>query len=322
MAAQTTHKTNTPTRKTDTRTDRETVVAVFHSHAEAQQAVRDLKAAGFTDDQIGIAAKDHDGSYQEQTEGNKAGKGATVGAVGGLGAGALWGLGIVAGVLPAIGPVIAGGALAAVAASAAGTAAAGGLIGALIGLGIPEEEAEYYESEFDRGRTVVTVKAGKGNYAKARSILDDSNAYDYDRRESEYAANAESKQRVNADGKMVARKEILDIDKHTERSGTASIRKEVTTDTKKIDVPVKREELVVERTDMHDKATSPITGDGSNEERITLKEQVPDVNKRTVAKEAASIGKRTVTDHETVNADLKDEKIVVDRNVDSKKSRR
>jgi hypothetical protein len=51
-----------------------------------------------------------------------------------------------AGVLPAIGPVIAGGLLAAVAASAAAGAAAGGIVGALIGLGIPEEEARYSEA--------------------------------------------------------------------------------------------------------------------------------------------------------------------------------
>lgn len=299
--------------KTHTGTDRETAVAMFHSHAEAQKAVRDLKAAGFTDKQIGIAAKDLDGSYQEQTEGNMASEGATAGAVGGLGAGALWGLGIVAGVLPAIGPVIAGGALAAIAASAAGTAAAGGLIGALIGLGIPEEEAEYYESEFNSGRTVVTVKCGKAKFAKASSILDDSNSYDYDRRESDYATNPKAKQRANTDGKMVARKEILDVDKHTERSGAASIRKEVTTDSKHIEVPVKREELVVERTDMHGKATGPITGDCCNEKRITLREEEVDVNKRTVGKEAVSVGKKVVTDHETVKANLKDEKIVVDR---------
>ncbi len=309
-------------RQTNTRTDPETVVAVFHSHSEAQAAVRDLKAAGFTDEQIGVAAKDLDGSHQEHTEGNMAGKVATAGAVGGLGAGALWGLGIVAGVLPAIGPVIAGGALAAIAASAAGTAAAGGLIGALIGLGIPEEEAEYYESELNSGRTVVTVKAGAGKYDKARRILDDSNAYDYDRRESDYASNAESAQRVNTDGKMVARKELVDVDKHTKQAGTASIRKEVTTDTKHIEVPVQREELVVQRTDMHGKATGPITGHGSSEERITLTEEEVDVNKRTVAKEAVNVGKKTVTDHKTVKADLKDEKIVVDRNAGPPKNRR
>lgn len=296
-----------------THTDRETAVAVFHSHAEAQKAVRDLKAAGFTDEQIGIAAKDFDGTYQEQTEGNMAAEGATAGAIGGLGAGALWGLGIVAGVLPAVGPVIAGGALAAIAASAAGTATAGGLIGALIGLGIPEEEAEYYESEFNRGRTVVTVKSGEAEFAKASCILDDCNAYDYDRRDSDYASDCNAKQRVSTDGKMVARKEVLDVEKNTHAANSATVRKEVTTETKRVEVPVKREELVVERTDMHGQAAGPITGSGTEKERILLREEEIDVNKRTVAKEAVQVGKRTVTDQKTVNAELKEEKIVVDR---------
>jgi len=213
----------TTTRNSRTSTDRETVVAVFHSHAEAQKAVRELKGAGFTDEQIGIAAKDEQGTYQEQTDGNMAGQGATAGAVGGLGAGALWGLGIIAGVLPAIGPVIAGGALAAIAASAVGTAAAGGLIGALVGLGIPEKEAEYYEGEFNSGRTVVTVKSGKANCNKASGILDESNSYDYDRRESDYATNAKASQRVDSEGKMVARTEGLDVNKYAQRPGSATI---------------------------------------------------------------------------------------------------
>ncbi|KAA1261164.1 Stress response protein YsnF [Rubripirellula obstinata] len=323
MATQTARNTTASNTRHNTKhTNRETVVGVFHSHAEAQKAVRDLKNAGFTEEQIGIAAKDHDGSYgkQTKTEGNHAAEGATAGAVGGLGAGALWGLGIVAGALPAVGPVIAGGALAAVAASAAGTAAAGGLIGALVGLGIPEEEAEYYESEFNRGRTVVTVKAGKDKYHKASCILDDSNSYDYDRRESDHASNPKAKQRVNTDGKMVARKEVLDVDKTTDHhAGSATVRKEVTSDTKHVEVPVKREELVVERTDMDGRAAGPITGRDTDEERITLKEEEVDVNKRTVAKEGVKVGKRTVTDHETVQANVKEENIVVDRDGSSNK---
>lgn len=165
--------------------NRDTVVAAFRSHTEAQKAVRDLTSAGFTDDQIGVASRDHEGTYAEQTqEGNMAPEAAATGAVAGLGAGALWGLGIVAGVLPAIGPVIAGGALAAIAASAAGTAAAGSLIGALIGMGIPEDEANYYHSEFEQGRTIVTVKCGAARCDEAKRILDTSNAYDFARREN------------------------------------------------------------------------------------------------------------------------------------------
>lgn len=193
--------------RTQNMANRNTVVAVYHSHADAQAAIRDLKAAGFTEDQIGIAAQDREGAFQEQTEGNKAGTGAAVGATAGLGAGALWGLGIVAGVLPAIGPVIAGGALAAIAASAAGTAAAGGVVGALIGLGIPEEEAEYYHGEFERGRTIVTVKATGADADKARRIMDAANAYDYDRRETDYARNPVATDRLDVDGNVVSRHE-------------------------------------------------------------------------------------------------------------------
>ncbi len=115
--------------------------------------------------------------------------------------------------LPAIGPVIAGGALAAIAASAAGTAAAGGLIGALVGLGIPEEEAKYYESEFNEGRTVVTVNCGRAKYNEVSCILDNSNAFDFDRRESEHATNANATQRLNAEHKMVARNDVLSANK-------------------------------------------------------------------------------------------------------------
>lgn len=197
-----------------TRTNRDTVVGVFHSPAEAQQAIRQLKSAGFSDSEIGVASHGSDETHLEhdaiEGEGTMSGTGATVGATAGLGAGALWGLGIVAGVLPAIGPVIAGGALAAIAASAAGTAVAGGVLGALIGLGVPEEEAEFYQSEFEQGRTVVTVKATGERYRNALQILDRYNAYDYDRRDSEYASNPQASQRMSTEGKLVAREEFLE----------------------------------------------------------------------------------------------------------------
>ena len=302
---------NSNTGTTTNNTTRETAVGVFHSHKEAQKAVRELKDAGFTDDQIGIISRDQEGSFQEQAEGNKAGEGAAAGAATGLGVGALWGLGIAAGLLPAIGPVIAGGTLAAIAASAAGTAAAGGLVGALVGLGIPEEEADFYNQQFESGRTIVSVHCGKARYAEAHQILDGSNAYDYSRRETEFASNPQATQRQTADGKMVAREEVLEVDKHEQTVGDVEIRKEVHTETARVEVPVEREELVIERKPVQGEAAGPITG-ATESERITLKEEVVDVNKKTVAKEEVEIGKRTVTDSETVKAELKEEEIVVD----------
>jgi hypothetical protein len=150
-----------------------TAVGVFDDRADAQRAVNELRRMGFSDDRIGVA-------YQDEAEGtratpasheeSKAGTGAAAGAAAGAGVGALWGIGIAAGMLPAIGPVIAGGTLAAVLASAATGAAATGLAGALIGLGIPDEDAEYYEEEFKRGRTIVSVDAGM-SYDEVMDVL-------------------------------------------------------------------------------------------------------------------------------------------------------
>jgi len=161
--------------------ERTIAVGVFHSREEAQQAIADLRRAGFRDDQIGMAARDEDqasGDDADDDNESYAGEGALTGAAAGAGVGALWGLGIVAGLLPAIGPAIAGGTLAAILASAATGAAAAGLAGALIGLGVSKEEAEYYEDELEAGRIIVTVHAD-GRYDEARSILQRFNSYDY-----------------------------------------------------------------------------------------------------------------------------------------------
>jgi len=105
---------------------RETVVGVFENEKDAQDAIRELKADGFHETQIGLAAQTKDDSA-EFTDASA--KTAAAGAIIGLGTGALWGLGIVAGILPGIGLVIAGGTLAAILSSAAIGAATGGLSG-------------------------------------------------------------------------------------------------------------------------------------------------------------------------------------------------
>ena len=73
------------------------------------------------------------------------------------------GLGALA--IPGIGPVLAGGALATAFGLGGGTAvagagigaAAGGLVGALVGMGIPEADAQRFEEGFNAGGVLVTV---------------------------------------------------------------------------------------------------------------------------------------------------------------------
>lgn len=155
------------------------VVGVFDDKREAERAVDELRKAGFTNDQIGVAARDKeiaaDVKKGASGDGSHAEAGAAVGLATGAAGGLLWGLAVLAGALPAIGPVIAGGALAAVLASAATGAAAAGLTGALIGWGIPEEEAKGYEREVHAGRILVAVRT-TDRADKAFEILRDAHA--------------------------------------------------------------------------------------------------------------------------------------------------
>ena len=106
---------------------RTTIAGLFHERADAERAITDLKDAGFSPDQIGVAMRDRtaQGELVEET-GTKAAQGATSGALGGglLGGvvGFLVGIGALA--IPGIGPVVAGGMLASALGMGGGTALA------------------------------------------------------------------------------------------------------------------------------------------------------------------------------------------------------
>jgi uncharacterized protein (TIGR02271 family) len=286
-----------------------TAVGVFDNRERAQQAVAELKRLGFTENEIGVAAQgDERQSVHKEEEGNHAGAGAAAGVAGGLGVGALWGLGIIAGVLPAVGPVIAGGVLASIAASAAAGAAAGGLAGALIGMGIPDDEAEYYETEFRRGRTIVTVQAGD-RYDEARAVLRREGGYDISSRTADTGTTAATAERNTH---LELREERLKAAKEVARSGEVNLRKEVVTEKQAVDIPIEREEVVIERHPASGarRATGPV---GESEEiTIPVKEERGRVTKETVATGEVDVKKRTVRDVEHVEDTVKKERLRVD----------
>ena len=155
-----------------------TIVGLFRSQPQAERAIQDLKDAGFPDDRIGVVMRDPERQQQlSEDMGTKAGEGAAAGAVSGGVVGGVLGLlaGVGALVIPGIGPIIAGGALASTLTGAGIGAAAGGLLGALAGMGIPEEEARYYERGVREGGILVTVAAA-GRASDARRILTNAGA--------------------------------------------------------------------------------------------------------------------------------------------------
>jgi len=317
---------------------RSTIVGVFEDRHHADQAVADLKKAGFRDDQIGVAMRHTEGSMESaatDTAGETyAEEGAATGIVAGLGLGALAGLGVLSGVIPVIGPAIAAGTLGVILSNAAAGAAIAGLAGALIGYGIPEEEARYYHGEFEAGRTIVTVHAD-GRSDEATAILRRHGAYDMSTRGATAARasatatgtatrgsatpGAAAAAGVKGDTIQV-KEERLRAEKQPVEAGEVRVRKEVHTETKHIDVPVEREEVVIERTPVHGRAAAEGIAAGDiaegQEVRIPVREEQVNVSKDAVVTEEVSVGKRVVRDTERVSGDVRKEEVKVEKEGD------
>jgi uncharacterized protein (TIGR02271 family) len=287
------------------RKKKDVVVGVFETRHGAEQAIADLRKAGFDKDHISMVARGADGKTV-RTDGDEetyADEGAVAGAVAGAGVGALVGIGVLSGVIPVIGPVLAVGALGTVLLNAATGAAIAGIAGALIGWGIPEDEAEYYESEVKAGRFLVTVEAD-GRADEARRILHRFGGFD---RTGWTAVRAD---REFTGRTVQLREEQLKANKTTEKAGEVDVRKEVHTERRTVNVPVEREEVVIERRPASGRASG---GDMKAEEiRIPVKEEKVKVSKEAVVKEEVSVGKRKVRDNKTVSADVKSEELVVE----------
>jgi uncharacterized protein (TIGR02271 family) len=225
---------------------------------------------------------DQERRLAEQT-GTKAGEAAAAGAITGGALGGLFGAlaGIGALVIPGIGPIIAGGALASTLAGAGIGAAAGGLLGALVGMGIPEEDARYYERALEQGGILLSVDAG-GRAVEARDILVSAGA--------EFAPSDASHKAAEKDRERIElREEELRATKEPVKAGEVRVRKDVVTEEKTIDVPVTREEVVIER---HPASGRPATGSikEGEEIRVPLTEEEVRVEKRPVVKEEITFG--------------------------------
>jgi len=144
------------------------VYALAKTDAQAIRIANRLRTAGFTEGDISLLAPDRGGlrdlSHQDST---KAPEGAAAGAsAGALFGGALgWLAGIGALAIPGVGPLIAAGPILATLSGAALGTAAGGLTGALVGMGIPEYEAQAYEGKLREGNILMCVHADSSEEA-------------------------------------------------------------------------------------------------------------------------------------------------------------
>jgi uncharacterized protein (TIGR02271 family) len=170
-----------------------TVIGLYDNFSEAQEVVRDLVDAGFDRDQISIVASDREGKYaneldRERAEKDKDTSGAATGAVTGGVIGAIAGvvLGLGALAIPGIGPAIAAGPIISGLVGAGIGAAGGGILGALIDMGVPEEDAGYYAEGVRRGGTIVTVNTPDHLANDAIAVMNRHNPVDIEKRAAQW----------------------------------------------------------------------------------------------------------------------------------------
>jgi uncharacterized protein (TIGR02271 family) len=120
----------------------------------------------------------------------------------------------------------------------------------------------------------------------------------------------------------------------TERTETGKVRlrKYVVTENVKMEVPVTREEVRVEREPIRSgeslpgggkiRSGGPVSDIGDAEQEVVTYEERPVVSKETVPKEKVSLKKETVTDTETVEDEVRKEKVEIEGDVQRPERRR
>jgi uncharacterized protein (TIGR02271 family) len=179
------------------------------------------------------------------------------------------------------------------------------------GMNWEDDRQSYYQSGIERGGAVVTVIGTRID--EARRILE---KHDADLRESGFdrssfagAPLSDREQRIQLRG------ELLRAHKERVQRGEVRLRKEVVTENQSLNVPVEREELVIERVPGSQSSVSGEIGD-DREIRVPLSEERVRVDKKPVVNEEVRVGKRQVQRTEQVSDAVRHEELRVDREGD------
>ena len=156
------------------------VYCIAKTDAQAVRIANRLRNSGFSPSDISILSPDRGGVRDLGHENaTKAPEGATAGAgTGALLGGALgWLAGIGALAIPGVGPLIAAGPILGALSGLAVGGTLGGLTGALVGMGIPEYEAQQYEGKLREGNILMCVHAEDSEEAgRVRQIFSEEKA--------------------------------------------------------------------------------------------------------------------------------------------------
>ncbi len=166
----------------------------------------------------------------------------------------------------------------------------GSVASSLVAMGVPQEEADYYQHEGEAGHSIVAVRSFS-HQQEADNILYRFGAY-----------NARTGQMHDMQT-VPLREEVLQAQKQPVEVGAVFIRKEIITEEKTITVTVQREEVFIERRPLSAQDTSPNANNagGTLVElppgqtiRIPIREEQVFIEKRPIVTGELIVSKRGV----------------------------
>jgi len=141
----------------------DTVAALFRTRAEAELGLRNLKDAGFADDQLAISTPR---AARRGHYGAKLLAGLVLGTLIGAALGA-----VVTGLVPGVKPLVTGNLVATFAFAAVAGAATGVVAGGLISMAASGDTRLFYDQEVQSGRFLVSVAGTPAQLVDAAALL-------------------------------------------------------------------------------------------------------------------------------------------------------
>src|SRR3989440_6199131 len=181
----------------------------------------------------------------------------------------------------------------------------------LMGLGLTEQEASYYNQEFEAGRTVVFVNA-PGQQQEAFDILRRNGGYDASTGVTQTSGTANQSTDTDPEQRMQLREEQLRVGKQAVQTGQVGLRKEMVSDQQTVDVPVTHEEVVIERRPGSGQPSDRPIGEGETY-RVPVHEEQVTAEKQPVVREEIGLGKRQVQETKQVSDTVQREEAHIDR---------
>lgn len=186
----------------------------------------------------------------------------------------------------------------------------------LVSMGVPANDASYYQQEYEAGHSIVAIMAAEG-LQEARDILARYGGYGANNQRfaqtAETARTGVREAETEGEQRLKLREEQLRAQKQTVETGEARLHKDVVTEQKSFEVPVTHEEVYVERRPASGQPADQPIGEQGEVYRVPVREEQLTVEKQPVEREEIALGKRPVQETKQVSDTVRREEAHIEQ---------